>query len=71
MRELFKAAAAELKVPAGGLVAASTGIIGISCPSHKDVGAMPKLMEALSPEAESAAEAILTTDTRSKWCSGP
>lgn len=48
----------------------STGVIGEQLPSDKILAALPRLYEALSEDAwQSAAQGILTTDTRPKLAS--
>ncbi len=51
------------------ILSASTGMIGVRLPAHKLVAAAPALVAALSLAPEPAAEAILTTDTRTKLSS--
>jgi acetylglutamate kinase len=63
IREAFGAA---LGIGADAILTASTGVIGAKLPVGKIVAAAPKLVAALSPAPEPAAEAILTTDTRTK-----
>ncbi len=63
------AAAAALKVPSTGVVTASTGVIGVRLPAHKIVDALPSLVASLRADCASAAEAIMTTDTRIKMTS--
>jgi acetylglutamate kinase len=58
--------ASALGVPADAIVTASTGVIGARLPAHKIVAAAPQLVAQLTPAPEPAAEAILTTDTRTK-----
>jgi acetylglutamate kinase len=60
------AAAAALGVAAGDVLTASTGAIGARLPVEKIRAAMPALVAALSDETGSAAQAIRTTDLRSK-----
>ncbi len=55
-----------LGVPASGVLMASTGVIGHRLPVQKIATALRPLVEALRPEPQLAAEAIMTTDTRSK-----
>lgn len=55
-----------LGVPASGVLMASTGVIGHRLPVQKIATAVRPLVDALRPEPENAAEAIMTTDTRSK-----
>jgi acetylglutamate kinase len=63
------AAAEALATTPDAIVTASTGVIGARLPVGKITGAMPALVAALTPAPEPAAEAILTTDTRSKLAS--
>src|SRR6266852_5003805 len=66
VKAVCEAVARALDVPAGAVLSASTGVIGHRLPAAKIVAAAPLLAEALRPEPERAAEAILTTDTRIK-----
>ena len=61
--------AKALKVPAAAVVSASTGVIGLRLPAQKIVAAAPALAAGLRPDAATAAEAIMTTDTRLKMTS--
>ncbi|MFT3836781.1 MAG: bifunctional glutamate N-acetyltransferase/amino-acid acetyltransferase ArgJ [Myxococcaceae bacterium] len=63
-----KAAADALGV-SGGVLMASTGVIGVRLPREKILAALPKLVGSLGAAPEAAAEAILTTDTRMKVAS--
>jgi acetylglutamate kinase len=63
------AVGAVLGVPAEAIVTASTGMIGVRLPVHKLIAAAPALVAALAAAPEPAAEAILTTDTRTKLAS--
>jgi acetylglutamate kinase len=63
------AVAAALGTSPDAILAASTGMIGVRLPVHKLVAAAPALVAALSDAPEPAAEAILTTDTRTKLSS--
>ena len=63
---ICEAVAAALKVPPAAVLSASTGVIGQRLPAHKIVAAAPVLVANLKADAVSAAEAILTTDTRIK-----
>src|SRR5690348_6139664 len=58
--------AAALGVPDDAILTASTGVIGARLPAAKLVAAAPQLVAQLTPAPEPAAEAILTTDTRTK-----
>jgi len=51
------------------VLSASTGVIGVRLPTQKVLAAIPSLVKGLRPEPESAAEAIMTTDTRIKLAS--
>jgi acetylglutamate kinase len=66
IREAF---GTELGVGAAAVLTASTGVIGARLPAGKIVAAAPTLVAALSPAPEPAAEAIITTDTRTKLAS--
>ncbi len=63
------AAALSLTGGAAAVLSASTGIIGVRLPKEKIIGALPRLVAALTAAPEAAAEAILTTDTRMKVAS--
>ena len=69
VRQVHETVAAALGVPASSVLSASTGVIGVRLPVDKIVAATPRLVEGLSEEPDSAAEAILTTDTRVKMAS--
>jgi acetylglutamate kinase len=60
------ALAAALGISPDEVLTASTGVIGVRLPAHKLVAAVPGLVSALTVAPEPAAEAILTTDTRTK-----
>lgn len=60
------AVAAALGTSPDAILTASTGVIGVRLPAHKLVDAAPALVAALGRSPEPAAEAILTTDTRTK-----
>ncbi len=66
VRETLDALGRALGAPVDSLLAASTGVIGVRLPLGKITAALPRLVEALRPEPEPAAEAILTTDTMVK-----
>ena len=66
---LRAAVASELGCNADELLCAATGVIGAPLPLAKLVAAAPELVRALGPAIEPAAEAILTTDTRTKLAS--
>jgi len=63
------AVATALGTTPDAILAASTGMIGVRLPAHKLVDAAPKLVAGLTDAPEPAAEAILTTDTRTKLSS--
>jgi acetylglutamate kinase len=63
------AAAAALGVQKRAVLTASTGVIGARLPAQKIVDALPGLVAQLGDHAEQAAEAILTSDTRTKMAS--
>jgi glutamate N-acetyltransferase/amino-acid N-acetyltransferase len=66
-REMTKAVGDLLRVPAQRVLVASTGVIGVPLPMDKVRAALPKLVKSLSPKGgRTAAEAIMTTDTRPK-----
>jgi acetylglutamate kinase len=69
VRTVCEAIAKELRVPAGSVLSASTGVIGHRLPAHKIVAAAPSLVGSLKADAVMAAEAIMTTDTRIKLTS--
>jgi acetylglutamate kinase len=60
---------AALGVGAAEILTASTGVIGVRLPAQKLIDAVPALVSALTLAPEPAAEAILTTDTRTKLAS--
>ncbi len=65
-----QAAVAEaLGISPAAVVSASTGIIGVQLPIAKVLAAVPKLVAALGPEPEGAADAMMTTDTGRKLAS--
>ncbi len=67
--ELCAATARVLEVDPSSVVMASTGVIGQRLPKAKITAALPKLKAELRAAPESAAEAILTTDTHIKVAS--
>lgn len=67
--ELCAATGEVLGVPASAVLMASTGVIGQRLPKAKIVDALPKLKAQLKAAPESAAEAMLTTDTHLKVAS--
>ena len=61
------AVAKQLRVPPEQVFPASTGVIGVELDSSLITNALPALIKKLKPNRfEDAAQAILTTDTRSK-----
>jgi acetylglutamate kinase len=69
VRVVTEEVARVLGIPARAVLTASTGVIGVRLPVAKIVAALPDLARNLRPEAQAAAEAILTTDTRIKTAS--
>src|SRR5207247_5786110 len=66
-REMTRLTGELLKIPAKHVLIAATGVIGVPLPMDKIRAALPKLVKALTPQGgRSAAEAIMTTDTRPK-----
>ncbi len=58
-----KAVAKALRLPATQVLPASTGVIGVELDPKLIAGALPKLVEGLSPERfDDASRAIMTTD---------
>ena len=55
-----------LKVEADSVYTASTGVIGVRLPVERITGGLERLVASLGAGWDSAAEAILTTDTRPK-----
>lgn len=69
-RETCRAVAALAACPMSRVLPFSTGVIGEDLPVLPFQQAMPALMKGLHEDAwEQAANAIMTTDTRSKLCS--
>ncbi len=66
---VHNAFARELGVAPDAVFSASTGVIGVPLPVSKLVEAAGPMRALLTPKIESAAEAILTTDTRVKLSS--
>jgi glutamate N-acetyltransferase / amino-acid N-acetyltransferase len=65
-----KALAHALRIKANQVIPSSTGVIGVELDPNLINGALPGLIEKLSPDSfQAAAEAILTTDTRVKIAS--
>jgi acetylglutamate kinase len=67
--DVCAAVAAALDVPAGSVVSASTGVIGVRLPVQKLVAAAPQLAASRGGAIELAAQAVMTTDTRVKLAS--
>ena len=66
-REMTKTVGELLRIKPSQVLIAATGVIGQPLPMDKIRIALPKLVKALSPQGgRSAAEAIMTTDTRLK-----
>jgi acetylglutamate kinase len=65
-RAVAKAVAGALGVDAGAVLTASTGAIGAPLPVDRIAAAVPALVAALGDDAIPAAEAIRTTDLRTK-----
>src|SRR6266446_2594997 len=66
-REMTKTVGELLRVKPGQVLIAATGVIGQPLPMDKIRAALPKLVKGLTPQGgRSAAEAIMTTDTRPK-----
>jgi glutamate N-acetyltransferase/amino-acid N-acetyltransferase len=66
-REMTKTVGELLRIKPGHVLIAATGVIGQPLPMDKIRAALPKLVKGLSPQGgRSAAEAIMTTDTRLK-----
>ena len=66
-REMTKTVGELLRIKPNQVLIAATGVIGQPLPMDKIRPALPKLVKALSPQGgRSAAEAIMTTDTRLK-----
>jgi glutamate N-acetyltransferase/amino-acid N-acetyltransferase len=66
-REMTKTVGELLRIKPNQVLIAATGVIGQPLPMDKIRTALPKLVKALSPQGgRSAAEAIMTTDTRLK-----
>ncbi len=69
VHELCAATEKACELPAGSVLMQSTGVIGQRLPRQKIIDALPKLKSTLKAAPESAAEAILTTDTHVKIAS--
>jgi len=63
------AVADALGIQKRAVLTASTGVIGARLPAMKIVTALPALVEQLGDHPDLAAEAIMTTDTRTKMAS--
>ena len=69
VRDVCAAVGKALGVPAGSVLAASTGVIGVRLPVAKLVAAAPLLASSRGGAIELAAQAVMTTDTRVKLAS--
>jgi len=69
VRDVCAAVGKALGVPAGSVLAASTGVIGVRLPAAKLVAAAPLLASSRGGAIELAAQAVMTTDTRVKLAS--
>jgi acetylglutamate kinase len=69
VHQIRAAFASALGVSADAILTASTGVIGVRMPLAKLIAVAPQLVAQLTPAPEPAAEAILTTDTRTKLAS--
>jgi acetylglutamate kinase len=69
VRAIRGAVADALGVPTDAVLSASTGVIGARMPAGKVVAAAPALVASLGAAPAPAAEAIITTDTRTKVAS--
>ncbi|AKU90414.1 bifunctional glutamate N-acetyltransferase/amino-acid acetyltransferase ArgJ [Vulgatibacter incomptus] len=67
--QVHAAIAEALGVSPEAVLSASTGVIGVPLPAQKIVAAAPALVADLKADAQPAAEAIMTTDTRKKLAS--
>jgi glutamate N-acetyltransferase/amino-acid N-acetyltransferase len=66
-REMTKTVGELLRIKPNQVLIAATGVIGTPLPMDRIRSALPKLVKGLSPQGgRSAAEAIMTTDTRPK-----
>jgi glutamate N-acetyltransferase / amino-acid N-acetyltransferase len=66
-REMTRLVGDLLRIPAGHVLVAATGVIGVPLPMDKIRAAMPNLVKSLSPQGgKAAAESIMTTDTHPK-----
>src|ERR1700694_1923101 len=66
-REMTKTVGDLLRIKPSHVLIAATGVIGQPLPMDKIRAALPKLVKGLTPQGgRSAAEAIMTTDTRPK-----
>ena len=69
-RELVSTTARALGCPPEQVLMMSTGVIGARLPVGRMLEAVPALVDALRPDGTADfARAILTTDTRTKFCS--
>ena len=71
-REITKTVGELLRIPAQQVLIGATGVIGQLPPMDRIRAGLPKLVKALSPQGgRSAAEGIMTTDTRPKKSGSP
>jgi acetylglutamate kinase len=66
VQALRGAVAQALGIQKRAVLTASTGVIGQRLPAQKVLAVIPALADALGDHADHAAEAIMTTDTRTK-----
>ncbi|MBU2509916.1 bifunctional glutamate N-acetyltransferase/amino-acid acetyltransferase ArgJ [bacterium] len=64
--EMALSLAGQLRVEPNQVFTSSTGIIGHQLPIDKIASSIPCLVEGLTPDCQSVAEAIMTTDTKLK-----
>jgi acetylglutamate kinase len=64
--DIERAVAQAIGAKEDAVLSASTGVIGVPLPTSKIIEATPRLVSDLAPLLESAAEAVMTTDTRPK-----
>jgi glutamate N-acetyltransferase/amino-acid N-acetyltransferase len=65
---MAQAAEAALALPADTAFIMSTGTIGVPMPTEKVTGGIAAAAQALGADGAAAARAIMTTDTRPKYC---
>ena len=68
-QRMARAVAGALDVAEDAVLTAATGVIGVPLPVDKIEAATPRLVGALGDDPLTAAQAILTTDTRTKLAS--